>query len=163
MSSQSTTTQEPDTKLSATEIEVARRVQAAFLPKTCEVCTGIQVVARHRMSRGIGGDLYDFIPGKDGTYSLVIGDVIGHELFSALVMSLIFGAIHAVGPRSGSPVDVVKLVNDLVCRLNDELRSGVLLCSLFYGTVDPRQQQMEYVNAGHPAPILWRGDGSMEE
>jgi len=163
LSTHSTTTQELDTTLSASEIEVARQVQAAFLPKTCESCTGIQVAARHRMSREIGGDLYDFIPGQDGTYSLVIGDVIGHELFSALVMSLIFGAIRAAGPTSSSPLDVVKLVNDLVCRLNDELRSGVLLCSLFYGTVDPRQQRMEYANAGHPAPILWRKDGSIEE
>ena len=101
------------------QIEIARQVQAAFLPKTCNVCTGAQVVAQHLMSNGVGGDLYDFVPHDDQTYSFVIGDVIVHELFSALVMSLIFGTIHAVGPKADSPLNIITVVNNLLCELNE--------------------------------------------
>lgn len=142
--------------------EVARQVQAAFLPKNCPECTGVHVAARHQMSECIGGDLYDFVPGNNQQYSLVIGDVTGHELYSALVMSLVFGAVHTAVPKAASPADVVSLVNDLLCDLNDHT-SQMLMCSLFVGTVDPQRHQMVYANAGHPAPIILHRDGRIEQ
>jgi len=145
------------------EIEVARRVQSALLPSRCDACQEAQVAAKHLMSRGIGGDYYDFLPGKDGRYSLVIGDVIGHELFSALVMSLIFGVVHTVGPEADSPLEVTRLVNNLLCRLNDQLRSHVLISGLFVGTVEPNRQRLIYANAGHPPPLVQYHDGHIED
>jgi sigma-B regulation protein RsbU (phosphoserine phosphatase) len=115
------------------------------------------------MSNGVGGDLYDFFPCDRGRYSLVIGDVIGHELFSALVMWLVVGAVRAAGPTANSPIDVLSLVNTLLCDLNDELQSTVLTCSLFLGTVDPQRRWMAYANAGHPAPLAWRLGGAIHE
>jgi sigma-B regulation protein RsbU (phosphoserine phosphatase) len=149
--------------LDPAEIAIAQEIQAAFLPKGCPECARVRVATRHRMSRGVGGDLYDFVPGVGQRYSLVIGDVIGHELFSALVMSLIMGAVRAAARRVVSPVDVVSLVNDLLCGLNDQLRSRSLLCSLFFGIVDPVRHRLTYANAGHPAPIAWRRNGGIEE
>jgi len=147
----------------ASNFEIARHVQSAFLPKTCRSCKGICLAAKHVMSEGIGGDLYDFVPGPGGVYSLVIGDVVGHDLLSALVMSLIFGAVHTVGPRTDSPADVVGLVNDLLCEMNEQIRSPVLMCSLFYGTVDPAQRRMIYTNAGHPSPLIWSRNQHMDQ
>jgi serine phosphatase RsbU (regulator of sigma subunit) len=145
------------------EIEVARRVQSAFLPSRCDACRGAHIAARHLMSRGIGGDYHDFLPRKDGRYTLVIGDVIGHELFSALVMSLIFGAVHTVGPEADSPLEVVRLVNSLLDRLNAQLRSHVLMSSLFVGAVEPDRKRLIYANAGHPPPLAQYHDGHIED
>ena len=143
--------------------DIARQVQSAFLPKTCRSCKGVRLAAKHVMSEGIGGDLYDFVPGPGKLYSLVIGDVVGHGLLSALVMSLIFGAIHTLGPRTGSSIDVVRLVNNLLCNMNEEMQSPVLLCSLFYGVMDPQQRQMTYTNAGHPPPLVWFRDQEVRQ
>ncbi len=141
------------------ESHVAKQVQAALLPHVCQECRGARIRARHKMSQGIGGDLYDFIPRSDGTYGLIVGDVTGHEVFSAIVMSLIIGAVRAVGPQATSPAEIVDLVNELLCRLNDDMRTHTLMCSLFCGIVDPAEQTMTYVNAGHPAPLALRRDG----
>jgi sigma-B regulation protein RsbU (phosphoserine phosphatase) len=153
----------PVAGLNAAEIAVAQEIQAAFLRKGCPECAGVRVATRHRMSRGVGGDLYDFVPGVGQRYSLVIGDVVGHELFSALVMSLIIGAVRAAARKVVSPVDVASLVNDLLCDLNEQLHSRPLLCSLFFGIVDPVRHRLTYANAGHPAAIAWRRDGGIEE
>lgn len=133
---------------------IAQRVQEAFLPKTCPTCKSVRLAARHEMSNGIGGDLYDFVPLGEHRYSLVIGDVIGHDMTSALVMSLIFGAVHTAGPRAGSPVDVLELVNQMLCDMNEKMRTHTLVCSLFLGVVDADAQQIQYANAGHPGPLL---------
>ncbi|MBN1345446.1 MAG: serine/threonine-protein phosphatase [Phycisphaerae bacterium] len=142
---------------------MAKQVQAALLPTICHRCSGAHVVARHQMSQAVGGDLYDFVPAEGGRYSLVIGDVSGHEVFSALVMSLVFGAIHTAGPKAVSPLDVIALVNDLLCDLNDEMRSYFMTSSLFFGTVDPRRKTMVYANAGHPPPVVYRRDDQIYE
>lgn len=154
---------QPTTQQRFEEARVAKQVQAALLPHVCEDCQGARIRARHRMSQGIGGDLYDFIPRDDGTYCIIVGDVTGHEVFSAIVMSLIVGAVRSVGPTASSPARIVGLVNDLLCRLNDELRTQTLMCSLFCGIVRPREEIMTYVNAGHPAGIILRRDGSVED
>jgi sigma-B regulation protein RsbU (phosphoserine phosphatase) len=123
----------------------------------------VELAAKHVMSEGIGGDLYDFVLAPNGCYSLVIGDVVGHELFSALVMSLIFGAVHTAGPKAAAPVEILALINELLCDLNDQMRSPTLMCSLFYGTVHPTQRHMVYANAGHPAPLIWSHSRQVEE
>ncbi len=93
----------------------------------------------------------------------MIGDVNEHEVFSALVMSLVFGAIHTADPKAVSPRDVIALVNDLLCDLNDEMRSYFMTSRLFFGTVDPRQKTMVYANAGHPPPVVYRRDDQIYE
>jgi serine phosphatase RsbU (regulator of sigma subunit) len=43
------------------------------------------------------------------------------------------------------------------------LPSRSLLCSLFFGIVDPLRHRLTYANAGHPAPIAWRRNGEIAE
>lgn len=142
---------------------IAQRVQEAFLPKTCPTCKSVRLAARHEMSNGIGGDLYDFVPLGEHRYSLVIGDVIGHDMTSALVMSLIFGAVHTAGPRAGSPIDVLELVNQMLCDMNEKMSTHTLVCSLFLGVVDADAQEIRYANAGHPGPLFLDHGGDVHE
>jgi sigma-B regulation protein RsbU (phosphoserine phosphatase) len=144
------------------QVEIARRLQDAFLPKTCPTCKGITAAARHVMSDGVGGDLHDFVRSSDGHYALVVGDVEGHGLVAALVMSLLFGTVHSADLATESAADVLKRANDLLGELNDQLRSEPVLCSLFFGSVDPQRHALRYANAGHPPPLLWRHDGRLE-
>lgn len=145
----------PEDRL-ALEAEIAQRVQLAFLPTNCPQCEGLQIAARHRMAQGLGGDLYDFIPIDDHTSSVVIGDVIGHDLRSALTMSLIFGAVHTAGARAEQPIVLLTLINELLCELNSQMAADVLLCSLCHLVIDRRRGTLRYANAGHPPPLLWR-------
>ena len=144
-----------------TEIAIAREIQAAFLPKTCKGCEGARIAARRLTSGSIGGDFHDFIVGPGGRYSLIIGDVVGHGVHSALGMALVLGTIRALGPGADSPFPVMQRINDLLCRINDRLRRYLVLCSLFYGIVDPMREVMQFGNAGHPYPLVWTHSGQV--
>jgi sigma-B regulation protein RsbU (phosphoserine phosphatase) len=52
-------------------------------------------------------------------------------------------------------------INDLLCRINDRLRGHLVLCSLFYGIVDPGREVMRFCNAGHPHPLVWTRSGQV--
>ena len=143
------------------EIAIAREIQDAFLPKTCQGCEGARIAARRLTSGSIGGDFHDFIVGSNRRYSLIIGDMIGHGIHSALAMALVLGAIRALGPRAESPLPVLQQINRLLDRINNELETGILTCSLFYGVVDRRTQTLRFCNAGHPYPLLRTKSGAV--
>ena|GEM_PF-1583917 len=147
--------------LETSEIALAREVQAAFLPKICSGCRGTRIASRRLTSNDIGGDFHDFIVDTDGRYSLVIGDVAGHETYSALVMALVLGAVRVLGSHAQSPPSVLREINRLLCRVNDELQTTVMTCSLFYGVVDPRARTLQFCNAGHPCPLVWTESGQV--
>ncbi len=144
-----------------TEIAIAREIQAAFLPKTCKGCEGARIAARRLTSGNIGGDFHDFIVGADGRYSLVIGDVVGHGVHSALAMALVLGAVRALGPHAQSPLPVLQEINRLLHRVNEGLRTDLLTCSLFYGIVDHQSQVLDFCNAGHPYPLVRTTSGTV--
>ncbi len=144
-----------------TEVAIAREIQAAFLPPECTGCEGVNTAARRRPSGSVGGDFHDFVLNIDGQYSLVIGDVIGHGLHSALGMALVLGAIRALGPGVLSPLPVTQRINELLCRINTRLREHLVLCTLFYGIVDPAREVMRFCNAGHPYPLVWTRSGQV--
>jgi sigma-B regulation protein RsbU (phosphoserine phosphatase) len=141
------------------EVAIAREIQAAFLPQTCRGCEGVSTAARRRTSGSVGGDFHDFIATPGGPYSVIIGDVSGHGLHSALGMALVLGAIRALGSGSISPQPVMQRINDVLCRVNDRLNEHLVLCSMFFGIVDPAREVMRFCNAGHPEPLIWTRDG----
>ncbi len=143
------------------EIAIAREIQSAFLPTTCKGCEGVSTAARRQPSGSVGGDLHDFVVARDGRYSVIIGDVIGHGLHSALGMALVLGAIRALGPGADSPFPVMQRINDLLCRINDRMRKNLVLCSLCYGIVDPMREVLRFCNAGHPYPLVWTHNGQV--
>lgn len=136
------------------QLAIAREIQAALLPKTCAGCQGIRLAVRRLPEGGIGGDFHEFAIDADGRNSLIIGDVTGHGVDSALVMALVLGVIRALGPRVRSPLIIMRQINSLLCQLNDRVQGRVITCSLFFGIVDRETQTFQFCNAGHPCPLV---------
>ncbi|MCC5918231.1 MAG: PP2C family protein-serine/threonine phosphatase [Cryomorphaceae bacterium] len=70
------------------ELDVARKIQLMMLPNEQEFVAqiGIEVAARMDPASEVGGDFYEFLPQKDKSAILAIGDVTDHGLQSGLVM-----------------------------------------------------------------------------
>jgi len=142
------------------EVKLAGEVQRLLFPKNPPLCSWCCMAARNRMAEVLGGDFYDFIELDDGCQVLLIGDVTGHGLHASVVMSLIYGFIHNAARQSSNPSDVVA---DLNTFLRSFAKRSALLdhyfsATLFFGIVDPQTMRMDYVNAGHPAGLLYRGE-----
>src|SRR5215211_6129213 len=78
------------------ELQVARRIQQASLPKGVPTLEGWQISTYYHPAREVGGDFYDFHLLSEGRLGLVVGDATGKGVPAALVMSTTCGMLQAV-------------------------------------------------------------------
>lgn len=141
------------------EIDLASHVQELLFPKSSPVCDWSCIGVKNRMAKGLGGDFFDFVALPDGCQALFLGDVTGHGLPAAVVMSLVYGYIHRSATEICSPLDVVRRVNGFLQAFAGRSPEfdHHFSSTLFLGFIHPDTLAMEYVNAGHPAPLVRRG------
>jgi predicted ester cyclase len=142
------------------ELQVARRIQQASLPKEVPTLEGWQIAPIYQPAREVGGDFYDFHFLSEGRLGLVVGDATGKGVPAALVMSTTCGMLQAVSEAldSISPGEVLSRVNQT---LFSRIPSNMFV-TCFYGVLDPESATLRYANAGHDLPYLWHG-GAAEE
>jgi serine phosphatase RsbU (regulator of sigma subunit)/predicted ester cyclase len=141
------------------ELQVARRIQRASLPKEVPELEGWEIHPIYRPAREVGGDFYDFFELQDGHLGIVVGDATGHGVPAALVMASARSMLRAVARASASPGDALRRVNDTLA--TDIPPNMFVTC--FYAILDPDRGSLTYANAGHDLPYLHRGDGEAEE
>ncbi len=142
----------------AEEVRRARIVQDILLP--CEVPSldGYNFAVKGSISGDLGGDYYDFIPMSDGKLALVMGDVSGHDIASALVMSMVRAVLRSQCRIDDDPSRILRATNEVV---EEDTPTGMYL-TLFLGILDPVARTLHYSNAGHPYPVLVRSHGVVE-
>jgi hypothetical protein len=138
------------------QLEVARQVQADLLPSPGSWPSGVDLAAHCVPASQIGGDFYDVVPLSGGRLSFLLGDVSGHGVSAALLMSLIHGAMSSPpwGMAEGEPERGAERLNNLLLAKS----SGERFASLFWCAYDPSSGQLRYLNAGHVPPLRFRKD-----
>jgi len=143
------------------ELELARSIQQASLPKEVPTLEGWQITPFYQPAREVGGDFYDFHLLSEGRLGVVVGDATGKGVPAALVMSTTCGMLQlAAGALdSSSPGEVLSQVNEtLFARIPQNM-----FVTCFYAILDPKSATLSYANAGHDLPYLRRSDGYGEE
>jgi sigma-B regulation protein RsbU (phosphoserine phosphatase) len=135
------------------EIEFAREVQERLLPQIYPVVAGIDFAGFSRTAQEVGGDYYDFIPLESGRLGIAIGDVSGKGISAALLMASIRAALH--GLTFGGTLNPARLMEGLNRIIYDSSTSNRFV-TFFFGEYDPVTRTLDYVNAGHNAPVLLR-------
>jgi sigma-B regulation protein RsbU (phosphoserine phosphatase) len=143
----------------AYELQIAREVQASFLPKGAPQIPGWEFAAQWKPARQVAGDYYDFIQwaeagGGNGKLGMVIADVADKGVPAALFMVLTRSTLRAMLDRSVSPSEGIAHTNRL---LSLDASAGMFV-TLFYSLLDPATGEMAYVNAGHRPALLCRAD-----
>ncbi len=135
------------------DLERAREIQAHLMPPPNPEIPGLQVAARFRPARELGGDLYDFLNyGKD-RHVLAIGDVSGKGAPAALYGALAIGTLRSLVPQRLSPPAMLKKLNTLL--LEHKIEGHFI--TLTYCIWEPKVRTLRLANAGMPLPILVRG------
>jgi serine phosphatase RsbU (regulator of sigma subunit)/predicted ester cyclase len=134
------------------ELGVARRIQHALLPKDLPELEGWKIDHHYQPAREVGGDFYDFLRLEDGRVGLVIGDVSGKGIASALVMANTQSVLRAVTQRTGiTPGQALEEANEV---LFTYLPANVFV-TCFYAVLEPGDGRLRYANAGHSLPCCW--------
>jgi phosphoserine phosphatase RsbU/P len=134
------------------EIEVAQGIQRALLPADGTLNAGpFQLVGMNELCEDASGDYYDFFPLDDGRVLVVVGDVSGHGLGSALVMAEARALLRAFSKTVPELDVVVTLLNDFLCR---DMTQGKFM-TMFVGILDPASSRLSWCSAGHNPPVVW--------
>ncbi|HXE76151.1 MAG TPA: SpoIIE family protein phosphatase [Candidatus Xenobia bacterium] len=148
------------------ELEIARQVQEQLFPSQAPQLATLEVVARCRPARIIGGDYFDFGLAGPGQLIFTIGDVSGKGISGALLMATIQSALRSAVYASQLDGSLARLsVAELVSRVNRQLcatTSPEKYSTLFIGYYDDASRRLTYCNAGHLPPVVF-GSGRIEE
>jgi len=136
------------------ELRLARTIQQSLLPGKLPVEGWLRASGSSVASHEVGGDYYDVTEAGPDSWSAVVADVSGKGVSSALLASLLQGALLTV---SHDPQGLGRRVGRLNRFLIDRT-GGEKYATLFYCLVD-RGGRMSYVNAAHCPPILLRSGG----
>ncbi|MBD5633291.1 MAG: SpoIIE family protein phosphatase [Candidatus Eremiobacteraeota bacterium] len=105
----------------------------------------------------VGGDWYDAFRLGDGRIVLSVGDVAGSGLDAAVTMGSVRQSIRTAALINPEPVAVLDAVDRIVRAMGDDR-----FVTAFVGVLDPVHLELSYSSAGHPPPLLWRADGTIE-
>jgi serine phosphatase RsbU (regulator of sigma subunit) len=134
------------------ELQIARQIQTAILPRELEV-DALEVAATMVPATDVGGDYYDVLPFAGGAW-IGIGDVTGHGVGAGMVMIMVSSAVAALTASMLIPSDVVIALNSLLYDvIRRRLRSDDhMTFTLLRYTNDGR---IEFAGA-HEDLIVWR-------
>jgi len=134
------------------QLGIAREVQTALLPSRTDDVDPLRLAATYRPAEQVSGDFYDAFRTPAGQVALVIGDVAGKGVPSALLAGVIHGAVRSATwteSRSQHERESERL-NRLLC--GDA--AGGRYASMFWSYFEPATSTLYYVNAGHFPPLL---------
>ncbi|OKI89454.1 SpoIIE family protein phosphatase [Micromonospora sp. CB01531] len=138
------------------EHRIATTLQHSLLPRTLPQLPGAVVASRYLPGSAeveVGGDWYDVIGTSDDELVLVIGDVMGKGVRAAAAMGQLRNALRAYVLEGYGPGQALTRLNRLVG--STEGGSFATVVCLWFS---PRTGRLRYASAGHPAPLVIRGD-----
>lgn len=135
------------------EMETARHVQLSILPRTIPDLAGLEIAARYVPMSSVAGDFYDFLVVDDKHVGILIADVSGHGLPSALIASMLQSALAWQCPYASDPGQVLSGLNRAINGRFD--RYFVTAAYLF---VDMEKGAVKYAGAAHPPLLLWQSN-----
>jgi len=136
-------------------LELAREVQQILLPKNNPRISGLDVAGKSIYCDETGGDYYDFINLLENNREklcVVVGDVAGHGISSALLMASVRSALRQ---RLASPGSISQIIGDVNHQLAGDLADSGQFVTLFFLAVDPVKEIVEWVRAGHEPAIFY--------
>ncbi len=140
------------------EIEMARQIQLSILPRETPAMKGLEIAARCMPMTSVAGDFYDFIIIDEKHLGILVADVSGHGLPSALIASMLKVALAAQSPHAFDPARVLTGLNQSLC---GKFQNSFVTAA--YVFVDMEKKSISYGGAAHPPLLLWRsstGDAS---
>jgi phosphoserine phosphatase RsbU/P len=135
-------------------INVAREVQQNLLPHNSFSAKGLLASGLSLYCDETGGDYFDIIkfPDNDQKVSVVVGDVVGHGIGAALLMTTVRALLRCRVFQPGRLDEIMNDVNRLLWR--DTRKSGNFV-TLFYLEVDRLQNTLRWVRGGHDPAMVY--------
>ncbi len=135
------------------EINIARNIQAGFLPEGHFDRPGLRLEGVMIPAKYVGGDFYDYFPLTQDTLCLVIADVSGKGISAALFMARAITVVRQYAKLGYSPAEILFHTNNALSANNPEQ----MFLTAFVGIYHSGERRLVYANGGHNPPYLISG------
>lgn len=136
------------------ELHLAKSIQESLLP-TLMVSENIQMDAFYNASKELSGDMYGFYQISSTQYSVILLDVMGHGVSSAMITVSLQSLFQRLMSRETQPEVIIKELDNHLHALFDKNEEFSHYCTAIYLFIDTQRKTIKYINAGHP-PVLWQ-------
>jgi len=135
-------------------MDIAREVQQNLLPQRGYFSPELQISGVSLFCNETGGDYYDIIDinKEENSRGVLVGDVVGHGIGSALLMATIRASLRSRVRQPGSCAQIIGDVNEQLC---EDTESSGSFASLFFMAINMRRNQVSWVRAGHDPAIVY--------
>ncbi|MFC5174679.1 PP2C family protein-serine/threonine phosphatase [Streptomyces mutomycini] len=152
-------------RLYAEQSDITRTLMRDLLPPDLHRVNGVEFAGGYQPAGArepVGGDFYDVHPG--GTESepslVVLGDVCGKGLDAAVLTGKIRNTVQALTPMADDHQKMLRLLNGALLNSHHTRFATLVLASVLR---TESQVRLRLTSAGHPAPLVVRNDGRVEE
>jgi sigma-B regulation protein RsbU (phosphoserine phosphatase) len=136
-------------------LALAGEVQKSLLPQGNLRMRGLDIAGRSIACDEIGGDYFDYLCGEEcasGPFGVVVGDISGHGVDAALLMTAARSFLRMRASQVGS---ISQVIDEMNRHLTLEVLDAGRFMTLFYMTVDPENGCLRWVRAGHDPAIVY--------
>lgn len=137
------------------EMDYARDLQKRYLPQNRIFPKGIDYEVFYAPLLQVGGDYYDYIELDDSTTIFVLGDIIGHGIQAAMMMTVVRVLLHQILKETKDPVKILDKMNEGVA---SNLPKSYAFVPFLFLIFNSERGTIEYGNAGHPGMLYFTGN-----
>ena len=146
------------------DLQIAKEIQAWLLPPAPPQVPGLEIAFATRPANTVAGDYYDVFSRSapnptGGAYLITIADVAGKSVPAAMLMATFQASLKALASTTSTLTGLVGRMNNYAC---SNSQNGRRFTTTFIAEYEPASCGLNYVNAGHNAPILRRSTGAIE-
>jgi PAS domain S-box-containing protein len=140
------------------QFAAAREIQQRLFPQHPPKFTGFEIAGASEPAQSAGGDYYDFLTLPGGALGLVVADVSGHGVGSAMLMAEARAYLRLLSRDVGDPGLLLTAAN----RALAEDLGGDRYITMVLVRIDPATLRLTFASAGHPEGLVFNGGGAIK-
>lgn len=139
-------------KINAEDKERAARVMKQIIPDQLPERNGIQIITGYFPLENIGGDFYQIFPITGSKTGIMLADVVGHGMSSALLSIMIYTMLKSFS------AELYEKPSELLTILNNELHGYMAgnFVTIFYAVIDTEDNTIRFGNGGHSPALVYK-------
>jgi phosphoserine phosphatase RsbU/P len=140
------------------DLDMARSVQLAMMPQSLPpIAAGnltLRLAHRFQPASGVSGDFFDAIRLSDHSVGILVCDVMGHGVRSALITAMVRAMLEEMRPIAAEPGALLTRLNSDLTRILRQT-GGMIFVTAAYAVIHLGFSRLRYAQAGHPTPLRW--------
>ena len=133
-------------------LNLAKEVQQSLLPKENPKMDGLDIAGKSVYCDETGGDYFDFLDLGSEKMGIIVGDVSGHGIQSALLMTTVRGSLRQ---RIQKPDSLTRMISDLNGQFHADVENSGHFMTLFVCEIDARNRILRWLRAGHDPAMIY--------